>query len=211
MLLRPPGLWLLLLLPCTQTRRVGQFLWFSDFHQLPQYDARVGPGRLLECGCRPAGEALRVPCPGTAEQNMTTGGASAFFETLRACVDTITSEGVNTCTQCALNSSKADIYTKPSRRYRSGARCVLVCRVLLGEPYRTVAPCQTIRKPPDDPLRHLSSVVALTLKASPIRGCVMYPEFVVFERAQCLPQYAIWYEHAAGCRCTHCAPPRFSG
>ena len=111
----------------------------------------------------------------------------------------------------ALNSSKADIYTKPSRRYRSGARCVLVCRVLLGEPYRTVAPCQTIRKPPDDPLRHLSSVVALTLKASPIRGCVMYPEFVVFERAQCLPQYAIWYEHAAGCRCTHCAPPRFSG
>ena len=47
----------------------------------------------------------------------------------------------------------------------------------------------------------LHSIVAVTRQDG---GAVEHPEYIVFERRQCLPQYAIWYKHETECFCTHC-------
>ena len=61
------------------------------------------------------------------------------------------------------------------------------------------------QRPPerDDDRGPLNSVAALTI---PNGGCVEHPEFVVYNGRQTLPEFAIWYRHAADCWCTHCHP-----
>lgn len=100
----------------------------------------------------------------------------------------------------ASNSSKADIYTMPND---DDERCVLVCRACLGEPYIAKVPDKKLMKPPEreDGRGPLNSVVAATFENG---GSVEHPEFIVYDKAQVLPEYAIWYTHAQGCACTHC-------
>ena len=116
-------------------------------------------------------------------------------------------------TYLATNSSKADIYTEPNA---AGERCVLVVRATLGEAYYEnyhtpagVTPeahrshIMSRRLPPEraDNRGPLSSIVGVTRQNG---GAVEHPEFIVFDRRQCLAQYAVWYRHAPGCFCTHC-------
>merc|ERR1712216_591999 len=35
-------------------------------------------------------------------------------------------------------------------------------------------------------------------------GVVEHPEFIVYDKCQALPEYAIWYKHTENCFCTHC-------
>ena len=107
-------------------------------------------------------------------------------------------------TYLACNSSKSDIYTTPND---AGERCILVVRACLGETfYVHDEPARDWMQPPDrfDKRGTHNSVVALTLQHG---GCVEHREVVVYESPQLLPEYAIWYKHMPGCRCTHCAPP----
>lgn len=103
-------------------------------------------------------------------------------------------------TYLASLSSKSDIYTKPNEQ---GERCLLVVRACLGEPHMQNTPCRDILKPPErkDKRGPLSSVVALTVTQG---GCVEHPEYIVYNQAQTLPQFAIYYKHTEECRCTHC-------
>ena len=61
----------------------------------------------------------------------------------------------------------------------------------------TVPPPRTSGNP-----GRLNSVVGLTTAAG---GRLEHPEYIVYKEAQALPEYAIWYRHAAACACTHCA------
>ena len=103
----------------------------------------------------------------------------------------------------ASNSSKSDIYTEPSTD--DGCRCVFVMRVCLGEAYLTEEPMGESQRPPErmDDRGPLNSVVALTWEEG---GCVEYPECIVYNGRQALPEFAIWYRHADNCWCTHCHP-----
>ena len=113
----------------------------------------------------------------------------------------------------ACHSSKADIYTMSARapayppgHENSGLRCMLIVRVCLGEPHYERAPQDAHRQwriPPERPDGRgpLSSVVGVT-QAN--HGRLAHPEFVIYERRQCLPQFAIWYSHDRDCFCTHC-------
>ena len=76
-------------------------------------------------------------------------------------------------------------------------------RACLGEPHMQNTPCRDILKPPErkDKRGPLSSVVALTVTQG---GCVEHPEYIVYNQAQTLPQFAIYYKHTEECRCTHC-------
>ena len=103
----------------------------------------------------------------------------------------------------AANSSKSDIYTTPNA---AGERCILICRVCLGEGSLTKESCPSVTRPPERPDGRgpLNSIVAVTQSNG---GCVEHPEFIVFKEAQALPEFAIWYKHRAGCQCTHCYEP----
>ena len=59
------------------------------------------------------------------------------------------------------------------------------------------------RLPPERPDGRgpLSSVVAMTHQHG---GAVEHPEYIVYERRQCLPQFAIWYTHQPDCFCLRC-------
>merc|ERR1712232_372752 len=100
----------------------------------------------------------------------------------------------------AVNSSKSDIYTEPNTM---GERCVLVTRVCLGEAFVANEPTPTRKRPPErrNGRGPLNSIVAATRADG---GCVEHAECVIFERAQALPQFAIWYKHSLECQCTHC-------
>eukprot|EP00929_Paragymnodinium_shiwhaense_P032944 TRINITY_DN18193_c0_g1_i1.p1 TRINITY_DN18193_c0_g1~~TRINITY_DN18193_c0_g1_i1.p1 ORF type:complete len:535 (+),score=48.48 TRINITY_DN18193_c0_g1_i1:100-1704(+) len=100
----------------------------------------------------------------------------------------------------ATHSSKSDIYTQPNA---DGERLVLVVRACLGEPFFATEAMPQVTKPPEraDDRGPLTSVIAKTLQEG---GCVEYPEFIVYEKAKVLPQYAIWYRHQIDCFCTHC-------
>ena len=114
----------------------------------------------------------------------------------------------------ATNASKSDIYTTPNA---AGERCIMLVRTCLGEPQYTKEKMPDARKPAEhrDGRGAYNSVVAKTQTQG---GCVEHPEFVVFDKAQVLPKYAIWYRHnrqaqwIAGvcysgypqCWCTHC-------
>ena len=76
-------------------------------------------------------------------------------------------------------------------------------RSVLGEPARLKAADTSLLKPPEreDGIGPLSSVVGLTRAAG---GILEHPEYIVYDKAHTLPQYAIWYKHAQGCRCTNC-------
>ena len=103
-------------------------------------------------------------------------------------------------TYLALNASKSDIYTTPNA---DGERCVLVVRAALGEPHLTKEAMARTTMPPErrDGRGPLSSVVALTAAEG---GCVEHPEFIVYKESATLAQFAIWYKHKPGCKCTHC-------
>ena len=96
----------------------------------------------------------------------------------------------------ALNASKSDIYTTPNR---NGERCILVVRAALGEPFFATWQMQQAKMPPDG----MASVVAKTITDNP-KGCVEYPEVVVYRSDATLIEYVIWYKHLNDCNCTHC-------
>ena len=100
----------------------------------------------------------------------------------------------------ATNSSKSDIYTTPNA---NGERCIMLVRACLGEPQDTKVPMPDARKPGERPDGRgaYNSIVAKTQAEG---GCVEHPEFVVFDKGQALPEYAIWYKHLSTCWCTHC-------
>ena len=111
-------------------------------------------------------------------------------------------------TYLASNSSKSDLYT--GTQPANGERVVLVVRANLGEPYyekleteQRRREIQSWRMPPtrSDERGPLHSIVAVTRQNG---GSVEHPEYIVFERRQCLPQYAIWYKHEEECFCSHC-------
>ena len=101
----------------------------------------------------------------------------------------------------ASNSSKSDIYTTADD---DGRRCMLVVRTCLGEAHHADSAAPKMLRPPEraDGRGPLSSVVARTLHDG---GCVEHPEFIVYKETQVLPEYMIYYRHAAACACTHCA------
>jgi len=100
----------------------------------------------------------------------------------------------------AANSSKSDIYTTESDNQE---RCVLVVRTCLGEAYAARQRHRDYLMPPERPdgKGALNSVVALTKNQG---GVVEHSEYIIYQSAQCLPQYAIWYKHSDSCECTHC-------
>jgi hypothetical protein len=101
-------------------------------------------------------------------------------------------------TYLAVNSSKADIYTTPGP---NDLRCVFLMRTLLGKPCYASEPMKKIKRAPDSPFGPCDSVIASVKPA----GCVEYPECIVYKDSQVLPEFAIYYRHASGCACTHCA------
>jgi ubiquitin len=117
-------------------------------------------------------------------------------------------------TYLACKSSKSDIYTAPNA---AGERCMLVVRTCLGEPHKATRAEKNMTAPPPrtfgNPGR-LNSVVGLTQAAG---GKLQHPEYIVYKDTQALPEFAIWYRHAAECACTHCAyvtvhlPASFTG
>jgi len=115
-------------------------------------------------------------------------------------------------TYLATNSSKSDRYAQPND---AGEQCIFVVRTLLAESHpetlqfgtpgyaeRSLA-VQKWRLPPERPDGRgpLSSVVAVTGQHG---GAVDHPEYIVYERRQCLPQFAIWYTHQPDCFCLRC-------
>ena len=114
-------------------------------------------------------------------------------------------------TYLACHSSKSDIYTKPLvDGEHADERCMLVVRACLGEPHYVSRPYDLVqnppinwRMPPERPDRRgpLSSVVGVTTANG---GQLDHPEFIVYDKRQTLPQFAIWYKHKPACFCTHC-------
>ena len=117
-------------------------------------------------------------------------------------------------TYLACKSSKSDIYTVPNA---AGERCMLVVRTCLGEPHKATRGDEDMTVPPPrtsgNPGR-LNSLVGLTQAAG---GRLQHPEYIIYKDTQALPEFAIWYRHAAECACTHCAyvtvhlPASFTG
>ena len=85
---------------------------------------------------------------------------------------------------------------------------MLLCRVIVGQPYLAKTDMRGAKHPPIDPAasqdgvaNFYDSVVALTASEG---GCVDHPEVIVFEKDRVLPMYLITYRHLAGCRCHTC-------
>ena len=97
-------------------------------------------------------------------------------------------------TYLAEDSSKSDIYAKPDAH---GIKCILVCRACLGNTGYTNQPMRGIMKPPDG----YDSITALRQDEG---GCVDHREYIVYDRAQAVPEYRIYYTHAIGCQCSIC-------
>ena len=79
----------------------------------------------------------------------------------------------------------------------------MLVRACLGEPQYTKEAMASARKPNERPDGRgaYNSIVARTMQEG---GCVEHPEYIVFDKAQALPEYAIWYKHRSECWCTHC-------
>lgn len=115
-------------------------------------------------------------------------------------------------TYLATNSSKSDRYAEPND---AGEQCIFVVRTILGESHPESLQVGTPgyaqrreaveqwRLPPERPDGRgpLSSVAAVTHQHG---GAVDHPEYIVYERRQCLPQFAIWYTHQPDCFCLRC-------
>ena len=115
-------------------------------------------------------------------------------------------------TYLATNSSKSDRYAQPND---AGEQCIFVVRTMLAESHPETLQFGTPghaqrrqeveqwRLPPERPDGRgpLSSVAAVTNQHG---GAVEHPEYIVYERRQCLPQFAIWYTHQPDCFCLRC-------
>ena len=101
-------------------------------------------------------------------------------------------------TYLAEDSSKSDIYAGGNPDDDDERRCcMLVCRACLGETSYLSHSAPNLSMPPND----ADSVTALR---SDETGCLDHREYVVYERAQAVPEYRIFYAHAAGCECSRC-------
>jgi hypothetical protein len=111
-------------------------------------------------------------------------------------------------TYFAHNSSKADLYAKPTAS-QPGLRCVFLTRVCLGEPFfctRNSMGAEDMRElkmPPERPDKRgpCNSVVGETQSAE---GHVMFREYIVYDRNQAVPEFLIWYKHKVDCECSQC-------
>ena len=95
----------------------------------------------------------------------------------------------------ASNASKADLYTRPEDD--SNTRAIIIARVCLGKPYEASDQVQDLKLAPSG----YHSVRALTKDEG---GRVEYPEYIVYKDTQVLPLFVVFYQHQAGCKCTHC-------
>merc|ERR1711933_38459 len=97
-------------------------------------------------------------------------------------------------------ASKADYYTDLfSHGGQSSSRVIFVARVALGEIHEAKTCDSSLRRPPvrNDGLR-FDSVLGVPRSRG---GRVDHDEFIVYERKQCCPQFAIVYRHKPTCRC----------
>ncbi|KAL8271260.1 hypothetical protein Esti_004826 [Eimeria stiedai] len=85
-------------------------------------------------------------------------------------------------------------------------RCLLVARVCLGEVYKTLSTMPDARMPPNkpDPVATKLAYDSVMAECRARGGVVDAVEFVVFERAQALPQFIVTYSHAPHCQCAEC-------
>jgi hypothetical protein len=97
-------------------------------------------------------------------------------------------------TYLAEDASKSDIYAKPDS---SGLRCILVCRTCLGNTCYMNGPDQSLTMPP----KNGDSVTALRQDEG---GCLEHREYIVYDRAQAVPEFRVFYRHAARCQCCKC-------
>lgn len=111
-----------------------------------------------------------------------------------------------TGTYFAAHSSKSDQYATPNA---AGERSILLARVCLGEPHYTDVPMREATLPPSRPDGGppFDSVIAHSTAEG---GCVQFPEYIVYEKAQMMPQFVITYTHAQGCKCASCVDPESS-
>ncbi|CDI75738.1 hypothetical protein, conserved [Eimeria praecox] len=85
-------------------------------------------------------------------------------------------------------------------------RCLLLARVCLGEVYKALSPMPDARMPPNKPDSATAKLAydSVMAECRTRGGVVDGVEFVVFERAQALPEFVITYSHAAHCQCAEC-------
>ncbi|CDJ40442.1 hypothetical protein, conserved [Eimeria tenella] len=85
-------------------------------------------------------------------------------------------------------------------------RCLLLARVCLGEVYKAVSPMPDARMPPNKPTTTSAKLAydSVMAECRTRGGVVDGVEFVVFERAQALPEFIITYSHAPHCQCAEC-------
>ena len=102
-------------------------------------------------------------------------------------------------TYLAEDSSKADIYAKPDGGTKQDSvSCMLVCRACLGNTSYARKPLGgNCMMPPDDG----DSVTALRVDEG---GCLAHREYIVYDCAQAVLEYRIFYHHVAGCMCSIC-------
>ena len=100
-------------------------------------------------------------------------------------------------TYLAEDSSKSDFYATPGA---TGLSCILVCRACLGKTHYATDFMPDITMPPDGK----DSITALRRDEGGV--AVDHREYIVYDRAQAVPEYRIWYRHAAGCECSKCKP-----
>ena len=114
----------------------------------------------------------------------------------------------------AQNASKSDLYTTCSEcatekfqdcRHPQGERCILVCRVLLGESLVLKNSSAEIRSRIRAPDR-ANGVPYDSITAACRRdgGAVDHMEFVVFKDPRMLVQFQVFYRHEADCSCSCC-------
>ncbi|KAL8437167.1 hypothetical protein ACSSS7_001146 [Eimeria intestinalis] len=84
----------------------------------------------------------------------------------------------------------------------TAVRCLLVARVCLGEVYKTLSTMPDARMPPNkpDPVSSKLAYDSIMAECRARGGVVDAVEFVVFERAQALPQFIVTYSHAPHCK-----------
>ena len=95
----------------------------------------------------------------------------------------------------------ADASTKANQYARRGAnsdghRCILSCRVAMGDPYLTPDTLAGNRRPPNNPATPglpYDSVFAKEESTDNGHGLQFHNEYVVFAKAQVYPEYVIWY------------------
>lgn len=104
----------------------------------------------------------------------------------------------------AENFSKADLYAGPEPFVCCKEEiCVLIVRVALGESYGTEEAMPDIMLPPDreDADHPYDSVWAKTRDDG---GSVDHREYVIYNGAQALPSFRVWYSHKGHCACARC-------